>query len=226
MPGVGKRFNHAVLRKLGVFIRAQVLNRAECEQLCAEATASRLDRATVGTPSSGESTTQVYESVRRTKYVRVAPDTIASLEQRLLALSPELDKFFGVQLDRCAGTQLLAYQPGDFFRAHQDTPDSPDQPCPAEIRRRKISTILFLNEQAKNPTPAEYDGGALIFNGLLDAKGAQGAGIGVIPESGLLVAFRSTVWHHVSEVSAGTRYTLVTWFEETETPEQFSVAGA
>lgn len=226
MSGVGKRFNHAVLRKLGVFIRAQVLNPAECEQLCAEATASRLDRATVGTPSSGESTTQVYENVRRTKYVRVAPDTIASLEQRLLALRPELDKFFAAQLGRCAGTQLLAYQPGDFFRAHQDTPDSPDQPCPAEIRRRKISTILFLNEQAKNPTPEEYDGGSLIFNGLLDAKGAQGAGIGVIPESGLLVAFRSTVWHHVSEVSAGTRYTLVTWFEEAEAPEQFSIAGA
>ena len=226
MLGVGKHFNHAVLRKLGIFIRPQVLNRAECERLCAEAGAGQLDRATVGTPSSGDPTTQVYENVRRTRYVRVSPETIASLEQRLLALRPELDAFFHVQLERCAGTQLLAYQPGDFFRAHQDTPDSPDQPCPAEIRRRKVSTILFLNEQSEKPKPSEYNGGSLVFNGLLDAKGARGAGIAVIPESGLLVAFRSTIWHHVREVSAGTRYTLVTWFEEQKAPESFSVAGA
>lgn len=226
MLGVGKRFNHAVLRKLGIFIRPQVLNRAECERLCAEAAAGRLDRATVGTPSSGDPTSQVYENVRRTKYVRVSPETVASLEQRLLALRPELDAFFSVQLERCAGTQLLAYQPGDFFRAHQDTPDSLEQPCPPEIRRRKVSTILFLNEQSKEPKPGEYNGGSLIFNGLLDGKGAQGTGIAVVPESGLLVAFRSTVWHRVSDVSAGTRYTLVTWFEEESAPESFSVAGA
>jgi SM-20-related protein len=226
MLGVGKRFNHAALRKLGVFIRPQVLNRAECERLCAEAAAGRLDRATVGTPSSGDPATQVYEKVRRTKYVRVAPATIAGLEQRMLALRADLDAFFDLRFGGCAGTQLLAYQPGDFFRAHQDTPDSADQPCPPEIRRRKVSTILFLNEQAKNATPEEYGGGSLFFNGLLDEKGAQGAGIAVVPERGLLVAFRSTVWHHVDEVSAGTRYTLVTWFEEREAAERFSAAGA
>jgi predicted 2-oxoglutarate/Fe(II)-dependent dioxygenase YbiX len=226
MLGVGKRFNHAALRKLGVFIRPQVLNRAECERLCAEAAAGRLDRATVGTPSSADPATQVYEKVRRTKYVRVPPATIAALEQRLLALRPDLDAFFEVRLARCAGTQLLAYQPGDFFRAHQDAPDSADQPCPPEIRRRKVSAILFLNQQAKKAKADEYSGGFLNFNGLLDDKGAQGAGIAVVPEPGLLVAFCSTVWHHVDEVSAGTRYTLVTWFEEVAAAEQVSAAGA
>ncbi len=226
MLGVGKRFNHAALRKLGVFIRPQVLDRAECERLCAEAATGRLDRATVGTPSSGDPATQIYEKMRRTKYVRVAPATMASLEQRLLALRSEFDAFFELRLKRCAGTQLLAYQPGDFFRAHQDAPDSPDQPCPPEIRRRKVSTILFLNEQSKKPKPDEYSGGTLSFNGLLDDKAAKGAGIAVVPERGLLVAFRSTVWHHVDAVSAGTRYTLVTWFEEREAAERFSAAGA
>jgi SM-20-related protein len=226
MLGVGKGFNHAVLRKLGVFIRPQVLNLPECEPLCAEAAGGHLDRATVGTPSGADPTTQVYENVRRTKYVRVSPETVASLEERLLALRPEIEAFFDLHLAGCAGTQLLAYQPGDFFRPHQDAPDSTDQPCPAEIRRRRVSTILFLNEQSKKPGPGQYSGGSLIFNGLMDGKGAKGAGIGVVPESGLLVAFRSTVWHHVNEVSAGTRYTLVTWFEEATTAESAAAAGA
>jgi predicted 2-oxoglutarate/Fe(II)-dependent dioxygenase YbiX len=225
MLGVGKRFNHTMLRKLGVFIRAQVLNPAECEQLCAEAAAGRLDRATVGTPTSSDHRTQVYENVRRTKYVRVAPRTIASIEQRLLALRPELTEFFKLPLENCAGTQLLAYQPGDFFRAHQDAPDDPDIPCPAEIRRRRVSAILFLNPQSEKPKAGEYSGGSLIFNGLLDGKGAQGTGVSVVPESGLLVAFGSTVWHHVNEVSGGTRYTLVTWFEEAAA-ERCSAASA
>lgn len=214
MLGMGKRLNYAALRKLGVFVKPQVLNRAECERICAQAAAARLDRATVGTPSSADPTTQVYETVRRTKYVRVAPETISALEQQFLSLREELDSFFQVRLESCAGTQLLAYQAGDFFRPHQDAPDSSDQPCPAEIRRRKISAILFLNDQTKTPKPGEYSGGALVLSGLLDAKGPLGAGIAVVPESGLLVAFRSTVWHHVSEVTAGIRYTLVTWFEE------------
>jgi predicted 2-oxoglutarate/Fe(II)-dependent dioxygenase YbiX len=223
MLGVGKRFNHAILRKFGIFIQPLALSRSECEQVCAEAQAAQLDRATVGSASSGDSTTQVYENVRRTKYVRVSPETLASLEKRFLTLRPGLDAFFDEKLDRCAGTQLLAYQPGDFFRAHQDTPDA-GQPCPAEIRRRKVSAILFLNEQSKTPRPGEYSGGSLIFHGLLDSKGAQGTGIAVVPERGMLVAFRSTVWHRVNEVAAGTRYTLVTWFESEAA--QASAAGA
>jgi SM-20-related protein len=224
MLGVGKRFNHVILRKFEIFVKPQALSRSECEQLCAEAQAGRLDRATVGTPSSSDPATQIYENVRRTKYVRVSPETLAALEKRFVALRPELDAFFKVPLDRCAGTQLLAYQPGDFFRAHQDTPDDPAQPCPAEIRRRKISAILFVNDQAKKPRTGEYSDGALIFHGLLDGKKSQGAGIAVAAEAGMLVAFRSTVWHSVNEVTAGTRYSLVTWFESQA--EQASAAGA
>ena len=225
MLGVGKRFNHSILRKFGIFIQPQALSHSECEQLCAEAQAGRLDRATVGTPSSSDPTIQVYENVRRTKYVRVSPETLASLEKRFLELRPGLNAFFEAQLDGCAGTQMLAYRSGDFFRAHQDAPDDPAQPCPAAIRRRKVSAILFLNEQAKKLQPGGYTDGSLIFHGLLDGKGAQGAGIAVVPESGMLVAFRSTVWHSVNEVSAGTRYTLVTWFESAAA-EHASAAGA
>lgn len=224
MLSVGKRFNHAILRKCGIFLKGGVLSPSECEQLCAEALTQKLDRATVGTPSTSDPSTQVYENVRRTKYVRISSETLGSLEERFLALRPEIDAFFNLQLDRCAGTQLLAYQPGDFFRAHQDAPDDPDQPCPREIRRRKVSAILFLNQQARSPGAGEYSGGSLIFHGLLDGKGAQGSGMAVAPEAGMLVAFRSTAWHRVDEVTAGTRYTLVTWFQSAA-EEQASAAS-
>ncbi len=175
--------------------------------------------------SGNDQAMQVYENVRRTKYVRLSSKRRAALEDRFQALRPEVEAFFGLQLDRCSGTQLLAYQPGDYFRAHQDAPDDPNQPCPPELRRRKVSAILFLNGQAKKPKQGEYGGGSLIFPGLLDGKGAQGSGIAVVPEPGLFVAFLSTVWHRVDEVTTGTRYTLVTWFESAA-EEKASAAGA
>lgn len=225
MLGVGKRLNHSILRKSGIFVKPHALTPSECERLCSEARTQELDPATVSRLSTNDQTLQVYEQARRTKYVRISSERRTTLEDRFQALRPEVEAFFDCQLDRCFGTQLLAYEPGDFFRAHQDVPHDPNQPCAPEIRRRKVSAILFLNAQAKNPKQGEYGGGSLIFQGLLDGKGAQGSGISVVPEPGLFVAFLSTVWHRVDEVTAGTRYTLVTWFESAA-GEKASAAGA
>lgn len=225
MLGIGRRINYSILRKAGVFVKPHALSAAECEQLCSEALTQERDRATVSRPSTNDPAIHVYEQLRRTKYVRISPETRASLENRFQALRPEVEAFFDVQLDCCAGTQVLAYQPGDFFRAHQDAPDDPDEPCPAQIRRREVSALLFLNAQSKNPKQGEYSGGPLIFQGLLDSKAAHGSGLSVAPEPGLLVAFRSSVWHRVDEVTAGIRYTVVTWFESAA-GEKASAAGA
>jgi predicted 2-oxoglutarate/Fe(II)-dependent dioxygenase YbiX len=47
-----------------------------------------------------------------------------------------------------------------------------------------------------------------------DAIGGENVGLPLAGEAGLLIAFPSHLVHSVSPVTAGERYTLVTWFFE------------
>ena len=68
------------------------------------------------------------------------------------------------------------------------------------------------------PAPAEpagYSGGSLTFFGLMDdSPSGESVGLPLAGETGLLIAFPSHLVHSVSPVTAGERYTLVSWFFE------------
>jgi predicted 2-oxoglutarate/Fe(II)-dependent dioxygenase YbiX len=73
---------------------------------------------------------------------------------------------------------------------------------------------VFLNGSDAGE-PAGYSGGSLTFYGLMDdGAGGESVGLPLAGELGLLVAFPSDLLHSVSPVTAGERYTLVTWFFE------------
>ena len=73
---------------------------------------------------------------------------------------------------------------------------------------------MFLNG-ATPGDPAGYSGGSLTFFGLMDdSPSGESVGLPLAGETGLLVAFPSHLVHSVSPVTAGERYTLVSWFFE------------
>ena len=72
--------------------------------------------------------------------------------------------------------------------------------------------MVFLNGDTPEDQ-AGYSGGSLIFYGLMDDDAsAESVGLPLAGEAGLLVAFPPHVIHSVSPVTAGERYTVVTWF--------------
>jgi predicted 2-oxoglutarate/Fe(II)-dependent dioxygenase YbiX len=121
-------------------------------------------------------------------------------------------------LEGCETPGFLIYEAGSFFAAHRDT--GPDDP--PEMRRRQISAVVFLNRQFAQPSQHGYTGGTLRFHGLLDGPRWEGCPLPFDGEPGMLVAFPSDVLHEVQLVSAGRRFTLVTWFlaPETERAQQ------
>jgi SM-20-related protein len=152
----------------------------------------------------------VDEDTRRTKQVSVPDETAALVRQRLLAVKPEVEKHYGVQLTALQPLQFLVYSKGDFFRRHVDR--GPEAKDATFSKQRRVSAILFLNGESQEPAADSYGGGALTIYGLLDDKRAGELGLPLTGEPGLLITFPSEMVHEVTPVTHGQRYTVATWF--------------
>jgi SM-20-related protein len=149
---------------------------------------------------------RVDRRVRSAQKVAVSPETCRLVRARFEKVQPVIAAHFGVELQSHEEPQFLRYADGDFFVAHQDgnTPLIWD-----DSRHRRISAIVFLNEQSAQPMEGSYGGGSLVFHGSYpDFDGRQ-----VVPAvPGALVAFRSETTHEVTPVTYGSRFTIVTWY--------------
>jgi SM-20-related protein len=152
----------------------------------------------------------VDEEVRKTQKAKV-PEPIESLvKSRFLALKPKLECHFSLTLTDCDAPQFLLYRQGSYFLPHKDSITQTD--APEYLKRRQVSTVLFLNGEAEKPQQDYYCGGALTFYGLLKEPRWAEYGFPLTGETGLLVAFPSDVMHEVQLVTHGERYTIVSWF--------------
>ena len=194
--------------RFGLYAEREFLTPEVCARLRDEM------RAATGTPATVAEAQQdaVDEAHRRTKQAEVSPTTAARIREKLLEAVPGLAKHFERGLVGVQAPQFLVYREGDFFRPHHDGSEKPDSPD--FVRDRSVSAVVFLNG-ATPGEPIGYSGGSLTFYGLMDDS-VSGASVGlpVAGETGLLIAFPSHLVHSVSPVTAGERYTLVSWFFE------------
>ena len=190
---------------LGFFVRPGFLDVEGCEHLIAEASAApnepcRLVRN--GVDDVLDERTRCADSALVSKATRIR------MKQRFLEVTPEIEAHFGMPLAGSETPGFLIYNTGAFFTAHADSGPT----IPSEIRRRRISAILFLNSPSREPSEDGYGGGALRFHRLLDGQHWEGCPLSFEPEAGMLVAFRSDIVHEVLPVTFGRRFTIVTWF--------------
>lgn len=201
MPGID------FFARLGLFVKKSFLERDQCARLCAEARAAAAERATIVRGREEF----VDESSRKTKVADVTRESIELVESRLRGLMPELMRHFQVPLTGCEPPQFLVYGPGEFFGTHQDS--SEEREKPSYVKERKVSTVIFLNDQSEDESrPGTYGHGALSLYGLVPQPKWEKYGFPLSGEAGLLVAFPSHVWHAVEPVSRGERFTIVSWF--------------
>jgi predicted 2-oxoglutarate/Fe(II)-dependent dioxygenase YbiX len=187
---------------LGVFARPRFLSAAECAALRIESTSERSAPAEV----VRNGTSEVNERFRRGATVPIAREG-SSMHKRLLALLPELEAHFQVQLSNCDPPKLLVYRRGDFFRAHRDRGD--DERV-ATVARRQVSTVTFLEDGGSGS--GVYAGGELRLYLLREGLGWEGLRARVEATEGLLIAFAADVFHEVTPVRWGERHTVVSWF--------------
>jgi SM-20-related protein len=199
--------NTSIATQLGIYTEDGFLDGETCESLKASVRDGSRERALV---YEGGADYVLNESRRSAVKVSVSDSAASSLKEKLLAKCVEFSRRFSVEVKDCQEPTFLVYRPGDFFEPHRDRTENGD--APEHIRRRRVSAVVFLNDETSGAVVGEYEGGSLAFHGLLKDPRCRHIGIPVRGKAGTLVAFRSDVFHQVSPVTKGERFTVVSWF--------------
>lgn len=199
--------NKKVLSALGIYTEEGFLERDVCESLKAQMRAGRQERAKV---YEGGADYVLNESRRSTVKVNVSDSAASFVRDKLLAKCEDFTRCFEIEIKDCQEPTFLAYRPGDFFEPHRDR--TQNENAPANIQQRRVSAVVFLNDERGGETEGEYEGGELAFFKLFKDPRCQNIAIPVQGKAGMLVAFRSEVIHQVFPVVEGERFTIVTWF--------------
>lgn len=209
-------------RNAGLFVIPDFLEPKYLAGLCASMAAAPTEKTEV---SNSDGSTGVDESVRKVESSLIPGVTCGDLKEKLVGLIPRLQDHFGVNLGGCEPPDFLIYKPADFFTPHAD--GGYPSAHGAGIRRRRITTVIFLNAVSAAPMDGTYGEGRLKFYGLLEGEHWERCAFSLDPEPGLLIAFPSPMVHEVTPVSHGSRLTIVTWFfaPETETTGEMARQG-
>jgi len=175
-----------------LFLLRSFLDADRCASLRAELALAPTTQAPVyieGTEGT------IHETVRKTTSLHPARETFSQIHEQLLSQKPALENHFAMTLTDCEPPQFLRYEKGDFFVRHQD--GNSHQNDFDHLRIRRISIVVFLNDS--------FTGGSLSFYDQTTTFPLMG-------ETGLLVAFKSDIFHEVLPVTSGERFTFVSWF--------------
>jgi len=89
--------------------------------------------------------------------VAVLPaETEILVQDRLWGVIGDLEQRYGCEISHVSGVTALIYRGGDHFAAHAD--GGLDDDGPSEVRRRRISLVVALNDGA-----SDFTGGELQF---------------------------------------------------------------
>ena len=140
------------------------------------------------------------ESTRSTRLLSPPEEIRNDVQNSLTRLLPQLEAHFDEELSAVERPQLLRYEVGDRFRKHRDSRSEKDGSTPST---RRVSLVVSLSDAA------EYSGGGFVI--FPDDMALHGRGFDVRIPAGSLLAFRADLQHEVTEVTAGERFSAVSW---------------
>ncbi len=143
----------------------------------------------------------INKQIRDTQEVQLPADVIARLDGIIDAgVQAFIDPFYAVRVRDREPPQVLHYGTGGHYIPHVDAEtlfkDDSGLDLWEKSLDRDLSVVCFLND--------DFTGGELVFPGL---------DLVIKPQAGTLVCFPAdhNYIHGVNPVTAGHRYTLVTW---------------
>src|SRR5437762_1371426 len=126
-------------------------------QTCAELMAELRSAASMPALVYGVGDASVDDRIRKVSRLVPSAQTMTRLTEMLVHRRDDIGRHFGIKLTTCEEPQFLRYRVGDFFVAHQD--GNTGLIYSQRERSRKISLIIFLNQQSDNPDSDSYSGG-------------------------------------------------------------------
>lgn len=104
---------------------------------------------------------------------------------------------YGYQITKMTPCQFARYDEGEYYHWHTDAGFALEE---FQQETRKLSLILQLSD------PDTYEGGEVqFFNGEAEIEELP------IKPQGSIMVFDSRMWHRVTTVTKGVRYSIVSW---------------
>jgi predicted 2-oxoglutarate/Fe(II)-dependent dioxygenase YbiX len=168
-----------------------LLNSVECAEIVRHVQhIDAWNAARVNTGGDEESRGAVLPNVRTALIADHAQsrDLHDQFERKVRRLIRRLiEQYWGLDLPRCEGTQLIRYKAGAHYIPHKDSDDM-------EFASRYFTVLCYLNE--------DFQGGCTYFPSL---------NYRVKPASGKTVVFPSQFVHAAEPVTQGEKFALLTW---------------
>jgi len=184
---------------------AGFLSPAECRDLIGQIDAAHQQRAEIWIGNRFG----VHPESRLGSIAQLPTQAEVLVQDRLWDLMPELERRFACEVSHLSGVTALIYGRGDHFAAHSD--GGLDEEAPPEVRRRRVSLIVALNDGSSERP--DFRGGELhLYPGSAPNSEPRLDHVARMrSRPGLLIAFPSPMVHRVTAVIDGRRYSLALW---------------
>ena len=198
----------------GLLAVRDIFDRDFCSRICSEIQAESnvpgaALRGAVLKPNADN--TLLDEEIRRTSMFILSSPNAVRVREKLIELMPQAANHFGVELSGCQAVKFAVYRVGDYFKTHADTVEWEN--APQEIKERKVSVVIFLNQETTVPQENSYCGGQLTFHGLMKDSVFGNLGLPLSSKPGLFIAFSPKIQHEVTPITNGERYVIITWYK-------------
>lgn len=168
----------------------------QCQELVTYAQTHSSQEATVGHGGGKSVNTNIRKSTIR--WLKRSDPVLKNLYEVILAETHKANAdFFGKDIRSFNDVQFTEYPVGEFYNWHQDCAPVSTDSKPFD---RKLSVCIQLSDRNS------YEGGEFWVNPSHKKLCKEFWDIGD------MVIFPSELWHKVSPVTEGTRFSLVTWF--------------
>jgi len=184
-----------------------------CDEIIQYGLRNKKEKATIGDPGKGRDLLKNPLSVKEIKQLKKKRDSAVVWmndnwiykEIRPYVQGANSAAGWNFQWQRSESCQFTIYTKGQYYSWHQDSwPEAYKTPGALQGKIRKLSMTVSLSDQK------EYSGGNLEFDFRARSKNKPWV-CKEINSKGSVVVFPSFVWHRVTPVTRGTRYSLVSW---------------
>ncbi|MCB1023408.1 MAG: 2OG-Fe(II) oxygenase [Acidobacteria bacterium] len=128
------------------------------------------------------------------------------IRAKLADLIPAAEKYFNIGVASVQDPYAIIYDQGRFTAKHADAAHS--EGIDKSTSEKKVTTIIFLNDESAEPLDGGYTGGKLTFHGLIKSEIFEKFGYPITGSTGKLIAFPTHYLHEVTPVESGTRYVV------------------
>lgn len=193
------------LEKLGILAIESFLDREFCARL-SEFVKNTEQLQTPLAEYRGDEKLDETANMRPKVVIDLPPEFPMEIKVKLTNLIPTAEEYFGVEITSIQDPYAIIYDKGRFTAKHVDAAYS--EGVARSTSDKKVTTILYLNDESTEPDDGGYVGGNLTFHGLMINEVFEKFGYPITGTAGKLIAFPASVLHEVTPVTSGNRYVI------------------